>query len=92
MDEKEKALEYYRAAAKNLTPAFVPKRIVLERTVRGDGPFASTTAHAGKYDCESNRYGAVSVRATNGQMLGVLPDEFEVIEWQPNPFWSEEAK
>jgi hypothetical protein len=52
--------------------------------VRGDGPFSATFADAGEHDCDSNRWGAISVRATNGQMLGVKPAEFDVVAWRSN--------
>lgn len=81
----EQALDYYRAAVESRAPKWVPSRVRLDGPVRGDYPFAHTTlAEAGEHDCESNHWGAVSVRATNGQMLGVKPDEFEPIAWREN--------
>lgn len=63
----------------------LPSRwIKLERGVRGDVPGSTTEAGPGIYRAESNRHGALSVRATNGEMLGVLPREMEVlgsIDW-----------
>jgi hypothetical protein len=80
-----KALDYYRAGLEQRAPKWVPCRVLLEGPVRGDYPIGHTTlAEAGEHDCESNRYGAISVRATNGQMLGVKPAEFEPLEWRKN--------
>ncbi len=79
------ALDYYRAAVEDRAPAWVPSRIRLPRAVRGDFPFGhNTVAEAGEHDCDSNLWGAVSVRATNGQMLGIKPKEFQPIAWRPN--------
>ena len=78
------ALEYYRAATEGRRPAFVPAKIRLARRVCGDGPFRSTQAEAGEHGCKSNQWGAVSVVATNGQLLGVKPAEFEVVDWCKN--------
>ncbi len=86
MSPEQCALEYYRAAVEDRAPAFVPNRIRLPRAVRGDFPVGhNTVAEVGEHDCDSNRWGAVSVRATNGQMLGIKPKEFEPIAWRPNP-------
>lgn len=88
VDDAEKAIAYYRAgAAQSRThakPPFVPSRVRLLRQVRGDGPFCATQLGPGEYDCDCNPYGAVSVRATNGQMLGLRLDEFEPIAWREN--------
>lgn len=79
------ALDYYRAGLEQRAPKWVPCRVLLEGPVRGDYPIGHTTlAEAGEHDCESNRYGAISVRATNGKMLGVKPAEFEPLEWRKN--------
>lgn len=80
-----KELDYLRAAREDRKPAWVPARVWLAGPVRGDYPIGHTTlAEAGEHDCESNRYGAISVRATNGQMLGLKPAEFEPLEWRNN--------
>lgn len=80
-----RALDYYRAGLEQRAPKWVPCRVLLQGPVRGDYPIGHTTlAEAGEHDCESNRYGAISVRATNGQMLGVKPAEFEPLEWRKN--------
>jgi len=57
---------------KNLDYIYLPKGI------RGDFPIGHETyAPAGAYLAERNQYGAVSVRAQNGKMLGIKPDEFK---------------
>ena len=83
--DTEMALEYYRAAVEQRKPPWVPARVRLHGPVRGDYPIGHLTlAEAGDHDCESNRWGAVSVRAANGQMLGVKPTEFEPLAWRKN--------
>lgn len=80
-----KALDYYRAGVEHRAPKWVPCRVLLEVPVRGDFPIGHTTfASAGEHDCESNRYGAISVQAMNGKRLGVKPAEFEPLEWRKN--------
>jgi len=81
-----KALDYYRAGLEQRAPKWVPCRVLLEHPVRSDFPMVAclTMAEAGEHECESNRYGAISVRGTNGQMLGVNPAEFEPLEWRKN--------
>lgn len=54
------------------------KRIILLHDVRGDFPIAHhVVAPAGVYNAHVNPHGAVSVEATNGELLGVKPGEFE---------------
>ena len=88
---EEMAIEYYRTGAiqtaKNCPkPKYTPKTICLPRTVRGlsfPGE-PRTIAKSGEYEAHINPLGAVSVQTDNG-LLGVMLDEFEVIEWQFNP-------
>lgn len=81
----QRAVEYYRAGQEQRAPKWVPSKVWLAGPVRGDYPIGHTTiANEGEYDCESNRYGAVSVVAENGQWLGVKPCEFEPVEWREN--------
>ena len=84
MTELEKALNYYQSGLENKRPDFVPARIRLPARVRGDFPFQATVAIAGDHVCKCNQYGAVSVVATNGTILGIKPKEFEVLEWKKN--------
>lgn len=80
-----KAVEYYRAGIEQRAPKWVPARVWLAGPVRGDYPIGHTTiAHEGEYECESNRYGAISVVAENGKRLGVKPAEFDVVAWREN--------
>jgi protein gp37 len=57
----------------------------LPREVRGDAPFADhIVALAGMHKADVNSYGAVSVVASDGQLLGVKPGEFEpapTLDW-----------
>lgn len=86
------AIEYYRAGLEKRTPKWVPTRVLLVDMVRGDFPIGqAVVAEAGEHDCYCNRLGAVSVRATNGQMLGVKPSEFEPLAWHPNHDVTEKA-
>ena len=79
------ALDYYRAAVENRAPKWVPSRIHLPAAVRGDYPIGHmTVAEAGSHDCDSNLWGALSVRASNGQMLGIKPAEFQPLAWRLN--------
>lgn len=58
-----------------------PQRVRLLVDVRGDWPIGHlTVAPAGEYLAHLNKYGAVSVIASDGSLLGVKPDEFEWIE------------
>lgn len=83
--EQAKELEFLRAAREQRAPRWVPARVWLAGPVRGDYPIGHTTiAHEGEYECESNRYGAISVVAENGQRLGVKPGEYETMAWREN--------
>lgn len=85
MTNEAAALEYYRAGLENRAPLYVPSRVLLPKRVTGDFPIGhSTMAEAGEYDCYSNKWGAISVRASNGKLLGIRPAEFEPIAWRKN--------
>lgn len=92
MNDTEKALDYYKTAAQQDSwgpfpkPRYIPKRILLLRKIRADFAYLSTDSVAGpgEHDAHCNSYGAVSVK-TPGGLLGVMLDEFEVIEWCDNP-------
>ncbi len=84
LDEAAAALSYYRAGLLKERPEYVPKTVLLTRDACGDGPFSSTRVSAGQYAADCNRWGAVTVRAGNGQMLGLRPAEFEVTSWAKN--------
>lgn len=85
MTETEKALQYYKCGINGIPPPFLPKRVLVLSTVRGDGPWRTTVAKPDEYECHSNKFGAVSVKASDGTMLGLKPIEFEVTEWAINP-------
>lgn len=81
--EAVRALDYYRAAFRRERPAYVPATIRLLHDVRGDAPLGHrSVARAGKHECECNQFGAVSVRAEDGHMLGIRPAEFEPVTWR----------
>lgn len=80
-----KALDYYTAGREQRMPKWVPDRVMLAREVRGDYPIGHlAVAEANVYTAQCNRWGAVSVRAGNGSMLGLKPGEFEVVRWRAN--------
>ena len=59
------------------------RQVVLINEVRGDCPFSlDIVAEPGVYDAYVNPHGAVAVKASNGEFLGVKPREFE---WLENP-------
>ena len=56
--------------------AEIKRKVRLPKRITGDFPFQSTRAEAGVYDAYVNPHGAVLVKASNGELLGVKPDEF----------------
>jgi hypothetical protein len=79
------AVDYFSAHHFKRPPAWVPCRIKLDSDLSGDFPIGhDTKAEAGEHDCDSNQWGAMSVRATNGRMLGVKPSECQIIGWRRN--------
>ena len=89
MNDTEKGLHYYKNAViqrhNPIKPIWVPKRIVLVNTIRGDSPIGyHIVATPGEYEADCNQYGAVSIKTSNGDLLGLRLDEFDVIEWQEN--------
>ena len=56
----------------------------LKHDVHGDLIFAATVAPAGVYKAYMNQYGAVSVEASNGKLLGIRPHEMEWVEGKPS--------
>jgi len=56
-------------------------KIFLPRTVRGDFPIGHMlVAESGVHNAVRNPLGAVSVVLSDGQLLGVKPDEYEEIK------------
>lgn len=88
------ALAYYKTGLEqghglSDIPEYVPKTIVMRRTVTGME--RATVAHTGaEFEARCNAYGAVSVVAENGKLLGVKPHEFNVLQWARNPHYVEE--
>jgi ParB family chromosome partitioning protein len=58
-------------------PEPIKGKVKLSKRVYGDFPFQATYAEPGIYDAYVNPHGAVSVKATNGKLLGVKPGEYE---------------
>lgn len=89
IDSMMKALNYYKATAMQKStgamPIFVPSRIRLLKRISSDGE-KTTQAGPGSFICKSNRFGVVSVRAENGEMLGIKLHEFEPLEWVYNNY------
>jgi hypothetical protein len=60
-------------------------KVMLSRTIRGDWPIGhKTIAPAGVYEAYCNPQGAVSVKAENGELLGLKPGEFEWLSQKPD--------
>jgi len=54
------------------------RKVILLQDVRGDWPIAyHVVAPAGVYTAHVNPHGAVSVEATNGELLGVKHGELQ---------------
>ena len=84
LDEAWHALEFYRSVQAKQAPKFVPLAIWLPSPVRGDFPIGhNAVAEAGHHECNSNRWGALSVK-TPGGMLGIKPGEYHVTRWRRN--------
>ena len=52
----------------------------LPRCVRSELPWLDLYAPVGEYLAESNPHGALAVRCADGELLGIKPDEFELID------------
>lgn len=88
MTNQEKELAYYKIATTQsrtgAKPPHVPCYISVHQRVCSEIPGDPTYVTPGEHDCECNPFGAVSVKAINGEMLGLRPDEFEIIAWKVN--------
>ena len=86
--ELEAAVEYYRTAIVQTRtaqkPRHVPTRVRVLKTVQSEIPIRRSRVMPGDYDCECNPYGAVSVRGSDGQQLGLKLDEFVPLAWREN--------
>ena len=77
------AREYYEAAFKKRQPLWVPATVMVLREVRPDLPFFSAGCiKPGPTAVECNQWGAVAARDSKGQLLGLKPDEFDVLTWR----------
>lgn len=81
--------EFADAVNDRRIPRVVPDEIAVPRRVCGDFPFQSVYVDSGTHKCNSNKYGAVSVVANNGSLLGLKPREFAVLSWKANVFFVE---
>jgi len=84
VSNEQKAISYYKSALLKVAPPFVPSRVNVLRNVFGDHPFPGAGVVAGQYNCQCNKWGAVGVLDRDGKLLGLRPDEFEIVEWVDN--------
>lgn len=70
---KDETIKLLRGDLRRLLAA---RYVFLPKTVSGEYIYANTVARPGLYEAHRNEQGAVSVRASNGKLLGVKPDEF----------------
>lgn len=84
MNDDQKAAAYYKAGMLKQAPTWVPSRVRVLREQFGDGPFRGAGVPAGEHDCQCNKWGAVSVAARDGKLLGLRLDEFEPLAWRDN--------
>lgn len=87
--DQGKALAYYLAAhLQNAqcddVPPYVPSWVRLPHGARGDAGYESTVCRDGDQKCHCNRWGAVSVLASDGSLLGLRLNEFEPLRWKEN--------
>lgn len=75
---------YYKAGTLQEAPPYVPAQVLVLKETFGDFPFRGAGVAPGVHDCECNRWGAVSVKARDGKLLGLRLHEFEPVSWRPN--------
>ena len=66
----------------------VPARVLMDTTVKSELPWERNRfiAHMGlQYDAYVNSYGAVCAILPDGEMIGLKPYEFTVLEWHELP-------
>jgi len=93
MSDEQKALAYYKAGLRQSKaqgsfpmPPFLPSLVLVLIAVTADGPGGwNIRVMPGIHACESNKYGAISVLSNKKSLLGLRPNEFEILEWIPNP-------
>jgi hypothetical protein len=98
-DDMHRAAAFYLVAhmqnrrGNDTRPPMVPARVRIIQRVTGDPPWGhETTVDPGEYDVACNRWGAVSVVASDGNLLGLRLDEFEPIAWRKNHLDDEAGK
>lgn len=84
MTDDQKAAAYYKAGMLKEAPPFVPSRVRVLREQFGDPPFRGAGVPAGEHECRCNTWGAVSVLARDGKLLGLRQNEFEPVTWREN--------
>ena len=82
MTNDEMAASYYKVAMMKRKPEVVPSTVRVKREMFGDGPFRGKGVAAGDHACQCNAWGAVSVVDRGGVLLGLCPDEFDVLSWR----------
>jgi hypothetical protein len=78
------AASYYKAGMLQQPPPWVPATVRVLNEQFGDSPFRGAGVAAGDHECECNKWGAVSVVARDGKMLGLRLNEFEPLTWREN--------
>ena len=84
MTDDQKATAYYKAGMLKQAPPWVPSTVRVLREQFGDPPFRGAGVDAGEHECNCNKWGAVSVTARDGKLLGLRLDEFEPVAWREN--------
>jgi len=80
--DEQMALAYYRAVTLKLRPEFVPETVKILQEVRSSLPFSRAAVYPGVAGCSCNPWGAVTVKASDKSMLGLLPAEYEPLTWR----------
>jgi len=79
-----------RGKGNGFRPRFVPGRVILPDEVRSELPQMFTgVGQAGEHECTHNQWGAISVKSSNGNDIGVRPHECVVVSMTENTKWRE---
>jgi hypothetical protein len=84
LDDAACAVDYFSAHHFNRAPAWLPCRIKVPLEAYPGTPIQDGSPDQCEIDCDCNQLGAMSVRTSNGQMLGVKPNECQIIGWRRN--------
>lgn len=84
MTDDQKAAAYYKSGLLKEAPPFLPSKVRVLHEQFGDPPFPGAGVPAGEYECQCNKWGAVSVLDRAGKSLGLRLDEFEPLTWREN--------